>query len=73
MTGSDAGEESLESLLARLEATIGRLADQAAPLDRLVADYEEALRLVNAANARLEAARSRMAKLQAAGGPTREP
>lgn len=73
MTGSDAGEESLESLLARLESTIGRLADQAAPLDRLVADYEEALRLVNAADARLEAARCRMAELQAAGGPTREP
>lgn len=54
---------SLESLLDQLEAAIGRLGDSAAPVDRLVADYQEAGRLLDAAQAHLDAAAERVAKL----------
>jgi exodeoxyribonuclease VII small subunit len=50
----------LDGLLDRLEAAIGRLADPSAPLDRLVADYEEAGRLVEAAQGQLDAATQRL-------------
>jgi exodeoxyribonuclease VII small subunit len=49
-------DDSLEVLLARLEEAIGRLTDQGAPLDRLVTDYEQAGRLLDLAQARLDAA-----------------
>jgi exodeoxyribonuclease VII small subunit len=48
--------DGLDDLLDRLDALTARLLDPAAPLDRLVADYEEANRLLEAAQARLEAA-----------------
>jgi exodeoxyribonuclease VII small subunit len=49
----------LDGLLDRLEAVIGRLSDPSAPLERLVADYEEAGRLVEAAQGQLDAATER--------------
>jgi exodeoxyribonuclease VII small subunit len=48
--------DGLDDLLDRLESLTARLLDPAAPLDRLVADYEEANRLLEAAQTRLEAA-----------------
>jgi exodeoxyribonuclease VII small subunit len=58
-----AGESGagLDGLLDRLEVVIGRLADPTAPLERLVADHEEAARLVDAAQAQLDAATARLA------------
>ena len=50
----------LDGLLDRLEAVIGRLSDPGAPLERLVADYEEAGRLVEAAQGQLDAATERI-------------
>jgi len=52
----------LDALLDQLEVLIGRLADPNAPLDRLVADFEEAGRLVEAAQAQLAAAAERVAR-----------
>jgi hypothetical protein len=46
-------EPGLDQLLDRIEVLIGRLADPNAPLDRLVMDYEEAGRLVEAARNQL--------------------
>jgi len=59
---SSAGQEplGLDALLDRLEAVIGRLSDSGAPLERLVADYEEAGRLVEAAQGQLDAATERV-------------
>jgi exodeoxyribonuclease VII small subunit len=53
----------LDGLLDRLEAVIGRLSDPGAPLERLVADYEVAGRLVDAAQGQLDAATERLARL----------
>ena len=53
---------TLDELLDRVEALIARLADPAAPLERLVTDYEEATRLLAAAQARLDAAAERVAQ-----------
>jgi len=50
----------LDGLLDRLEAVIGRLSDPGAALERLVADYEEAGRLVEAAQGQLDAATERV-------------
>jgi len=50
----------LDALLDQLEAAIGRLSDPAAPLERLVADFEEAGRLVEVAQAQLDAATERV-------------
>jgi exodeoxyribonuclease VII small subunit len=50
----------LEELLDQLEAVIGRLSEGSAPLDRLVSDYQEAARLLEAAEARLDAATRRV-------------
>lgn len=52
----------LDALLDQLEVLIGRLADPNAPLDRLVADFEAASRLVEAAQAQLAAAADRIAQ-----------
>ena len=54
--------ESLEDLLERLENALQRLADPGAPLERAVTDYEEAGRLLAAAQERLEAAAARVAQ-----------
>ena len=68
MSAGGGGDESdppgLDALLDRLEAVIGRLSDPGAPLERLVADFEEAGRLVGAAQAQLEAATERVASLE---------
>lgn len=45
----------LEDLLGQLEAVLGRLADGSLPLDRLVADHEEATRLLAQAEERFRA------------------
>ncbi len=47
-------EPAFEELLVSLEQTIGRLADGTAPLDELVAAYEQAGRLLAQAQARLD-------------------
>lgn len=52
---------ALDEVLERLEKAIGRLSDESAPLDRLVADYEQAAQLLEAAQALLEAAQERIA------------
>jgi exodeoxyribonuclease VII small subunit len=54
----------LDATLDRLEAVIGRLADPGAPLERLVADFEEAGRLVEAAQAQLGTAAARIAAVE---------
>ena len=63
MTATPPQEPGLDGLLDRLERVIGRLSDPAAPLERLVADFEEAGRLVEAAQAQLDAAAERAAGL----------
>ena len=67
-TAAESGGPSLDELLDTLEATLQRLADPAAPLDRAVADYETARELLAAAEERLEAARRRVAELEPGGG-----
>jgi exodeoxyribonuclease VII small subunit len=62
--GREAGGAGLDGLLDRLEVVIGRLSDPSAPLERLVADYQEAGRLVDAAQAQLDGAAERLAKLE---------
>jgi len=61
-------EAGLDGLLDRLETVIGRLSDPSAPLERLVADYEEAGRLVDAAQGQLDAA----TRLLATPAPARD-
>jgi exonuclease VII small subunit len=58
---TEADVPGLDALLVRLEAVIARLADPGAPLERLVGDFEEAGRLVDAARAQLDAATARLA------------
>ena len=53
----------LEELLDHLEAVIGRLSEGSAPLERLITDYQEAARLLEAADARLDAATRRILEL----------
>ena len=60
-------ESGLDALLERLEAVIARLSDPGAPLERLVGDFEEAGRLVDAAQVQLDAATERV------GGPSPGP
>jgi exodeoxyribonuclease VII small subunit len=50
-------------VMERLEKTIERLADGAAPLDELVAAHQEALRLLEEADAELDQLRRRTAEL----------
>lgn len=53
----------LEELLDHLEAVIGRLSEGSAPLERLITDYQEAARLLEAAEARLDTATRRILEL----------
>lgn len=53
---------SVDDLLDRLDAAITRLADGSAPLDRLVAAYEEATRLAEQAEQELAALAERLAE-----------
>jgi exodeoxyribonuclease VII small subunit len=64
LTGQALPATGLDGLLDRLEELIARLADPAAPLDRLVADFEEAGRLVAAAEVQLTVAADRVAALE---------
>lgn len=66
---SDEPEPPLEELLSQLETVIGRLSDQSAPLERLVSDYQDAARLLEAAEARLEAASRRVLGPPSSPGP----
>jgi exodeoxyribonuclease VII small subunit len=63
----------LDGLLDQLETVIGRLTDPGAPLERLVADYEEAGRLVEAADAQLAAATARLAAREPGPGAPEAP
>lgn len=54
----------LDVLMDRLEELIGYLADPNAPLDRLVTDFEEATRLIEAAQKQLAAAGERIEQMQ---------
>lgn len=67
----EAGGPGLDGVLDRLETVIGRLSDPNAPLERLVADYEEAGRLVDAAQGQLDAAAERLARLEQGPRPAR--
>jgi exodeoxyribonuclease VII small subunit len=66
-SGEDGGP-SLDELLQSLEAALQRLAEPSAPLERAVADYEQARRLLAAAEVRLEAARRRVAQIEPGRG-----
>ena len=57
-----AADENLDELLMKLETTISLLAGGTAPLDELVAAHERALRLLEAAQARLTELKSRATK-----------
>ncbi|MBO0746540.1 MAG: exodeoxyribonuclease VII small subunit [Candidatus Dormibacteraeota bacterium] len=56
---------SLEELLRQLEDTLHRLADPGAPLERAVSDYEQAERLLSAAEDRLREAAAAIAEVAA--------
>ena len=60
MSSAEKEPLGLDGLLDQLEAVIGRLSDPSAALERLVADYEEAGRLVEAAQGQLDAATERV-------------
>ncbi|MGH7911955.1 MAG: exodeoxyribonuclease VII small subunit [Candidatus Dormibacteraceae bacterium] len=49
-------QPALEEVLTQLEAAVRRLADQSAPLERLVADWEQARALAVEAERRLDRA-----------------
>ena len=53
-------EESLESLLERMEGAVARLSEPDAPLEEMVAQYELASALLANAQERLEVVRSRL-------------
>ncbi|HEY4027185.1 MAG TPA: exodeoxyribonuclease VII small subunit [Candidatus Dormibacteraeota bacterium] len=69
MTEPEQGRAGLDATLDDLEVLIARLADAGAPLERLVADFEEAVRLVEAAQGQLTAAAERVAAVDP--GPPR--
>ena len=54
MTAPAAPEESVDAVLDRLEAVIGRLAEAREPIEDLVLAYEEGVRLLAGAQARLD-------------------
>jgi exodeoxyribonuclease VII small subunit len=56
-------------VLDRLEKAIGRLADGTAPLEELVAAHEEALKLLDEAEAELKALRAKADELGESIGP----
>lgn len=64
MPNESADDESLDDVLARLEAVIGRLTEQNAPLDRLIADHELARELLSRARSRWDEAELRVRRLQ---------
>ena len=55
--------ERLPDVMARLEQAISRLADGGAPLEELVKAHQEASRLLEEAEAELDALRKRAAEL----------
>lgn len=59
---ADSGREaaSLEEVLDRLEGAVRRLADQSAPLERMVADWEQAQALARDAERRLQEVEGRL-------------
>jgi exonuclease VII small subunit len=54
VTAPAAPEESVDAVLDRLEAVIGRLAEAREPIEDLVLAYEEGVRLLAGAQARLD-------------------
>lgn len=64
MKESSAETPGLDVLMDRLDELIGHLADPNAPLDRLVTDFEEATRLIEAAQKQLAAAGERIEQMQ---------
>jgi exodeoxyribonuclease VII small subunit len=56
-------------VLDRLEKAIGRLADGTAPLEELVAAHEEALKLLDEAEAELKGLRAKAEELSGSIGP----
>jgi exodeoxyribonuclease VII small subunit len=62
--GAPRGESPLKlDVLDRLEKAIGRLADGTAPLEELVKAHEEAMGLLDEAEAELDALRNRAGEL----------
>ena len=55
MTSPPPAEESVDAILGRLDAVIGRLAEAREPIEEQVLAYEQGLRLLAVAQARLEA------------------
>lgn len=64
MKESSVETPGLDVLMDRLEELISHLADPNAALDRLVTDFEEASRLIEAAQRQLAAAAERIAQMQ---------
>ena len=56
-------QERKPDIMERLDKTIERLADGAAPLDELMAAHQEALKLLDEAEAELDEIRKRAAEL----------
>lgn len=61
---------SLEEALARLEKLVDSMESGDIPLDRLVAQYEEGMRLVQACEAKLGAAELRISQLSGEEEPS---
>ncbi len=65
MTAADPRPESFEDILAKLEKTVGQLAEGTAPLDELVSAHEQAGRLLAEAQERLAALKLKAEALSA--------
>jgi exodeoxyribonuclease VII small subunit len=63
---TEAGQDDLDQLLAKLEAAISLLAVGSAPLDELVAAHDRATRLLAEAQSRLAALKLRAEQLRIA-------
>lgn len=61
--GTSPDDLSLEEAMARLEKLVDSMESGDVPLDRLVAQYEEGMRLVQACEAKLGEAELRVEKL----------
>lgn len=60
-------------MLAQLEGTVRRLADQSAPLERLVTDWEQAQALAVEADRRLDEIERRLREAREAGDAAGRP
>lgn len=67
---ADAADLTLEESMARLEKLVDSMESGDIPLDRLVAQYEEGMRLIQACEAKLGAAELRLEELSGDDEPS---